>query len=101
MADFGTLIAQNRDSFEYLNKNDRRMRFNNSQDPIYFLFEHVENKPVSKQMLQSQTGIRGYKELVIMDGMNEYLIKHFYTPSNKTHTTKSYISIPFTIKYKL
>ena len=33
----------------------------------------------------------GYKELVIMDGMNEYLIKHFYTPSNKTHTTKSYI----------
>ena len=47
MADFGTLIAQNRDNLEYLNKNDRRMRFNNSQDPIYFLFEHVENKPVS------------------------------------------------------
>ena len=47
MADFGTLIAQNRDSFEYLNKNDRRMRFNNSQDPIYFIFDHIENKSVS------------------------------------------------------
>ena len=47
MTTFGTLIAQNRDNLEYLNKNDRRMRFNNSQDPIYFLFEHVENKPVS------------------------------------------------------
>lgn len=47
MTAFGTLIAQNRDNLEYLNKNDRRMRFNNSQDPIYFLFEHVENKPVS------------------------------------------------------
>ena len=47
MADFGTLIAQTRDSFEYLNKNDRRMRFNNSQDPIYFIFDHIENKPVS------------------------------------------------------
>ena len=47
MTEFGTLIAQNKDSFEYLNKNDRRMRFNNSQDPIYFLFDHVENKPVS------------------------------------------------------
>ena len=45
--EFGTLISQNRDSLFYLNKNDRRMRFNNSKDPIYFLFDYVENKPVS------------------------------------------------------
>ena len=29
------------------NKNDKRMRFNNSKDPIYFLFDYVENKPMS------------------------------------------------------
>ena len=45
--EFGTLISQNRDNLFYLNKNDRRMRFNNSKDPIYFLFDYVENKPVS------------------------------------------------------
>ena len=44
---FGTLIAQNKDSLLYLNKNDRRMRFNNSKDPIYFAFDYIENRPVS------------------------------------------------------
>ena len=44
---FGTLIVQNKDSLVYLNKNDRRMRFNNSQDPIYFAFDYIENRPVS------------------------------------------------------
>jgi len=44
---FGKLIAQNKDSLVYLNKNDRRMRFNNSQDPIYFAFDYLENRPVS------------------------------------------------------
>lgn len=47
MTAFGTLIAQNRDNLEYLNKNDRRMRFNNSKDPIYFVFDHIEDRPVS------------------------------------------------------
>lgn len=45
---FGTLIAQNKESFVYLNKNDRRMRFNNSQDPIYFAFDYLESKSVSE-----------------------------------------------------
>jgi len=45
--EFGTLISQNRENLVYLTKNDRRMRFNNSKDPIYFLFDYVENKPVS------------------------------------------------------
>lgn len=44
---FGSLIAANRNEFEYLNKNDMRMRFNNSQDPIYFIFDTIENRPVS------------------------------------------------------
>ena len=47
MTAFGTLIAQNKDNLEYLNKNDRRMRFNNSKDPIYFVFDHIEDRPVS------------------------------------------------------
>ena len=45
--EFGTLIRRNREKLVYLNKNDKRMRFNNSKDPIYFLFDYVENKPVS------------------------------------------------------
>ena len=45
--EFGTLISQNRENLVYLTKKDKRMRFNNSKDPIYFLFDYVENKPVS------------------------------------------------------
>jgi len=45
--EFGTLIRSNKENLFYLNKNDKRMRFNNSKDPIYFLFDYVENKPVS------------------------------------------------------
>ena len=44
---FGELLAQRKDSLFYLNKEDRRMRFNNSQDPIYFAFDYLENRPVS------------------------------------------------------
>jgi len=45
--EFGTLISQNRENLVYLTKKDRRMRFNNSKDPIYFIFDHIENRPVS------------------------------------------------------
>lgn len=31
----------------FLDKNDRRMRFNNSKDPIYYVFDCVENRPIS------------------------------------------------------
>ena len=44
---FGDLLQQQKDSLFYLNKSDRRMRFNNSKDPIYFAFDYLENKPVS------------------------------------------------------
>ena len=32
--------------FYYLNKKDRQMRFNNSYDPIYVVFEKMENRPL-------------------------------------------------------
>ena len=35
------------DEFKYLENRDRRMRFNNSQDPIYFVFDCIENRPVT------------------------------------------------------
>ena len=49
---FGTMIkrASKRKAaqdFEYLKNNDKRMRFNNSQDPIYYVFDCIENRPVS------------------------------------------------------
>ena len=31
----------------YVRYKDRRMRFNNSQDPIYYVFDCIENRPVS------------------------------------------------------
>ena len=34
---------------------------------------------------------KGYKEIIICDEGHEYVIKHFYTPSGKSHTVKSYI----------
>ena len=31
----------------YLEKSDRRMRFNNSRDPIFYVFDCIENRPMS------------------------------------------------------
>jgi hypothetical protein len=51
---FGTIIkpaAGRRNAvkeFRYLQHKDRRMRFNNSQDPIYYIFDCIENRPISK-----------------------------------------------------
>lgn len=33
---------------DYLKLRDRQMRFNNAQDPIYYIFDCIENRPVSK-----------------------------------------------------
>ena len=30
----------------YLDKADRRMRFNNAKDPIYYVFDCIENRPI-------------------------------------------------------
>ena len=34
--------------FYYLNKKDRQMRFNNGGDPIYAIFDKIDNRPLSK-----------------------------------------------------
>ena len=44
---FGSLIEAHKNEFQYLNKNDRRMRFNNAADPIYLAFDYIENIPVA------------------------------------------------------
>ena len=54
---FGTLTIKknqkdehkefNIEDYNYLEKKDRRMRFNNSRDPIYYVFDVIENRPVT------------------------------------------------------
>ena len=54
---FGTLTAKKRnkrstkefriEDYSYLDKRDSRMRFNNSKDPIYYIFDCIENRPIS------------------------------------------------------
>ncbi len=50
---FGTMTRRssrrNRQSiedFKYLESKDKRMRFNNSQYPIYYVFDCIENRPL-------------------------------------------------------
>jgi len=54
---FGTLVSKRQNKkhnnaeydvseFKYIGKNDRRMRFNNSKDPIYYIFDCIENRPI-------------------------------------------------------
>ncbi len=48
---FGTMIKRSSrrksvEEFKYLENKDKRMRFNNSQDPIYYVFDCIENRPV-------------------------------------------------------
>ena len=34
--------------FYYLNQQDRQMRFNNGGDPIYAIFDKIDQRPLSK-----------------------------------------------------
>jgi len=47
---FGTIVkpskSRNSNEFNYLKHNDRQMRFNNSRDPIYYVFDCIENRPI-------------------------------------------------------
>ena len=51
---FGNLTQKNKKlannkatkMFNYLEQNDRRMRFNNAQDPIYYIFDCIEKRPL-------------------------------------------------------
>ena len=44
----GALEIPENFKFYYLNKQDIQMRFNNGGDPIYAIFEKIENRPLSK-----------------------------------------------------
>ncbi|MFI3300275.1 MAG: hypothetical protein R3Y28_02525 [Candidatus Gastranaerophilales bacterium] len=49
---FGELVSSRRkkkntrNNFDYLAAEDKRMRFNNSQDPIFYVFDCIENRSV-------------------------------------------------------
>lgn len=34
------------EDYNYLAQADRRMRFNNAKDPIYYVFDVIENRPI-------------------------------------------------------
>ena len=44
----GTIDIPEDFDFYYLNKRDRQMRFNNAGDPIYYIFDKIDNRPLSK-----------------------------------------------------
>ena len=46
---FGTIVKPSKvtKEFKYIGKKDRQMRFNTAQDPIYFIFDCIEDRPVS------------------------------------------------------
>lgn len=53
---FGTLTKRtkkvedkefNIEDYNYLVQKDKRMRFNTSKDPIYYVFDVIENRPIS------------------------------------------------------
>jgi len=39
-------VEFNIEDYCYLEKSDRRMRFNNSKDPIYYVFDVIDNRPM-------------------------------------------------------
>lgn len=53
---FGTLTKRtkkvedkefNIEDYNYLAQKDKRMRFNTSKDPIHYVFDVIENRPIS------------------------------------------------------
>lgn len=56
MAQFGTMVRKtnnkveekefNLEDYKFLEKKDRRMRFNTSKDPIYYVFDVIEDRPI-------------------------------------------------------
>lgn len=44
--DIKDITSSNLEDYTFIGKNDRRMRFNNSKDPIYYVFDVIENRPI-------------------------------------------------------
>ena len=40
------ITSNNLEDYTFIGKTDRRMRFNNTEDPIYYLFNVIENRPI-------------------------------------------------------
>lgn len=44
--DIKTVTSENLEDYTFIGQKDRRMRFNNSKDPIFYVFDCIENRPV-------------------------------------------------------
>ncbi len=42
------VTSANLEDYTFIGKSERRMRFNSSQDPIYYVFDVIENRPINK-----------------------------------------------------
>ena len=40
------ITSANLEDYTFIGQNDRRMRFNNSRDPIYYVFDVIDNRPM-------------------------------------------------------
>ena len=40
------ITSENLEDYTFIGKNDKRMRFNNSKDPILYVFDVIENRPI-------------------------------------------------------
>lgn len=40
------ITSENLEDYTFIGKNDKRMRFNNSRDPIYYVFDVIDNRPI-------------------------------------------------------
>ena len=40
------ITSENLEDYTFIGKKDRRLRFNNSRDPIYYVFDVIENRPI-------------------------------------------------------
>jgi hypothetical protein len=40
------ITSENLEDYTFIGKSDKRMRFNNSKDPIYYVFDVIDNRPI-------------------------------------------------------
>lgn len=40
------ITSENLEDYTFIGKKDKRMRFNTSKDPIYYVFDVIENRPI-------------------------------------------------------
>ena len=40
------ITSENLEDYTFIGQRDKRMRFNTSKDPIYYVFDVIENRPI-------------------------------------------------------